>query len=230
MLSLLQPMLTTFWGNIKPYATDPMAWLAALGTGLGAYDMIRRNQAEAEYLRRQRDWQRRVESIANAPLNVSEIFDPAKRYIQRELEAGLAERGIQPGGAYSAAMGEGMMRQWLAAADIARAQRAAQLSGLSGTAPVRPQYPAAGDTSALGKYLQYRAESQAAQRARASDEAWRQEILKILNRQVPGGPPTGQPPSQSLGLSFGSDVYSDLPLSEFPYSDRPGMGIGYGWD
>lgn len=173
-------LLQNAWAGLQPHVTDPMAWLGAAGTGLGIYDIIRQQKLEKDYLRRQRDWQSQVANIANAPLNVEAIFNPGKELIQRDLEAGLAERGMQPGGAWGAAMGEGMMRKWLEAAQIAQAQRGNQLSALTGVGPVRPQFPGVGRTDALGKYLQSRREAEAARSARGEQQTSIQELIQAL--------------------------------------------------
>lgn len=235
--------LGNFWGGIKPYVSNPSSWLgglAALGTGLGAYDIWRRQQAEAEYLRRQRraeeeyqrqlaayrqaqaDWQNRVATFAQSPLNVAEIYEPAKQLIQRDIEAGLAARGLQPGGAYLAALGEGLMRNYLGAADVARAKRASDLSALAQAGTLtpgparfevaRPQFPAVGDTSALGKYLQYLAESRAAARAREDQQKRWEDLVALIRTSgqnqspVPVSPPKGDLSSPSP-RPF--DIYED---------------------
>jgi hypothetical protein len=212
LLGMLGSTGRSTWGAARPYVTDPMAWLGAAGTGAGIYDIIRRQRAEKDYLRRQRDWQGRVESIANAPLNVEAIFNPAKALIQRDLEAGLAERGLQPGGAYAGAMGEGMMRQYLNAAQIAQAQRGNQLSALTGAGPVRPEFPGVGDTSALGKYLQYVNQSKAATAARGQQKDFQSQILDIIrSAKQPGGAP-GR--SQNFDTYAGS--YDDMTEGPYP--------------
>lgn len=203
-------LLSGFWGGIKPYVSDPMAWLGAAGTGAGIYDIIRRQSAEKDYLNRQKDWMRRVEATANAPLNVEAIYNPGKATIQRDLESGLAERGLQPGGAWNAAMGEGMMKQWLNAAQIAQAQRGNQLSAMSGTGPVRPNYPGVGDTSALGKYLQFIRQSKDAERARTEQKSNMDQLLEMMREQRRpwwGSPGPGE---QSIGMPPAPDVYKGM--------------------
>lgn len=205
-----------FWGGIKSYASDPMAWLSALGTGLGVYDIYRRQQAEKDYLRKQADWMRQVQGVANAPLNIEAIFNPGKEILSRDLEAGLAERGLQPGGAWSSAMGEGMMRHWLDAANVARAQRGDQLSAYTGTGPVRPQYAGAGDVSSLGKYLQFVRESKAAEAARRQQGDFQGQLLEIIRTaQSPAGGANGIPGRrQSIDFPGYPDIYGGESFGE----------------
>lgn len=194
------------------YLRDPRAWLAALGTGAGAYSAWRQQQAMNEYLRAYGQHAARVMDYARTPVDPNRVFAPMQEQLTRNLEAGLAARGVMPGGgAHARALGEGLAPFWLTAHRRAQAERDSTLRAMLGLPPVKPGAVPVGSLDALGKYLAVRQQEQAAREARQRQTTMNERFLAMMEKYAPspGFPGGSFYPPGTAGGGASAPTYSE---------------------
>lgn len=199
------------------YARDPLAWLSALGTMAGVYNIYRQHQAATEYARRSRDWTRRMEEMARAPINVEAFYKPMSdaehAAMIRAVGAQLGPRGVFEGGyASSIAAETGAAREsarWQTALEAALRNREAALRGLGQAAPVAPLGVQAGDTGALGSYLRWRTEQTERERAR---KMWEAVLTKKQGGQAGAGDYGLGAESAPPGINYSTFGYNPVDI------------------
>lgn len=155
---------------IKANPMQSAGWGLAGGSTLAGlisqiYGQNAQKQAMDKYVRQ-----------ARQPLDPSQYFQQATQaemdQMKRMVGTGLAERGVQPGGYWDNQMMEAINKdttqRWNQATSTAENQKAAYLQALMGRAGSKPT--GFGDTSAIGKYMQYIMEQNARKQAAAKNQ------------------------------------------------------------
>lgn len=204
-------------GNWASQPQNAMGLLAGAGTAMGAAGQI---YGANQMANRSQELSR----LARQPIDPNQFYRPmseaARQGYARQLNADMATAGTPMDSSYA----RGMTAEGLAKSETERWNQAAQLAGQNRWAQMqamgmRPQFPAIGDTSAMGNYMKWRALMSARERgmnqtpsatAPGASTYYLDPSRNYMNEQY--GAPTGQ--AGTPGMYDKSQNYMDESYGE----------------